>query len=133
MWIGIGILQVSTTTLRRHDHIISGPTFRNATGIFVVIIWCLLIALYSTKSLFGGWQFTTDALNFHWLGNHGTKIPYNSIVAVRPQPDANLEIETARVSRDIYPHNYVIIAPKDRTGFLQALRSHLPPEVFEAV
>jgi hypothetical protein len=96
-----------------------------------------LIALYSAKSFFGGWRFTTDALNFHWLGNHNKNIPYNTIVAVRPQPDArdsaNLEIETARVSPDIYPHNYVIIAPKDRNGFFGALRSHLPPNVFESV
>lgn len=137
MWIGIGILQIVTTIFRLRDHINSGHRFRNASDIFVVILWSLLISLYATKSFFGGWQFTTDGLNFNWFGRQTKKIPFNTIVAVRPQPDAkksaNLEIETARVSPDIYPHNYVVIAPKDRNGFLGALRFHLPPDVFESV
>jgi hypothetical protein len=136
-WICFALLQIANVGDRIYRHKNSGNGFLSWSDIAFLIVWCIILLLYATKPFFAEWRFTADALVFHWFGIHNKKIAYRTIVAVRPQPSAKhpakLEIETARVSADVYPHNYVVIAPRDKNGFLEALRSHLPPQAFEAV
>ena len=137
VWIFIALLQIVSIGDRLHRHTNSGHRFQITSDLLITVFWCLILLFYASKPFFSDWRLTADALTFYWLGRPGKKIIYSKIVAIRPQPGAkdpdSLEIETAQVSPEVYPHNYVIVAPKDRNGFLQALRSHLPPNVFESV
>jgi hypothetical protein len=128
---GLDVPRCAHSTLYRHVN--SGRHF--LFDSVLTAMWCLILLLYATKPFFSEWRVTADSLALYLFNRRGKNIPYRSVVAVRRQPDAKdpdtLEIETASISPDVYPHSYVIITPKDRTGLLQALRTHLPPAIFE--
>ncbi len=137
-WVFLTLFWVALTADSVHRDLVRHRTgqlhFHEFTLLFFVAILFIHVYLY----LFSCIELEPATLFLRRGLGGGTRIPYNNIVAVRPVQTANgrpipnqVEIETARLSRDIYPHNYHRIAVADPRALAASLREKAPQAEYE--
>ncbi|HEX3969357.1 MAG TPA: hypothetical protein VHW70_15420 [Edaphobacter sp.] len=103
----------------------------------ILLIWIAIALLHLYVYFFGRIELEPATL-FLRHGYWGPRIPYNNIVAVRPAETPKgkplphqIEIETAPVSRDTYPHKYRRLAVADPRALAASLREKAPQAAYE--
>jgi hypothetical protein len=103
----------------------------------ILLIWIAIALLHLYVYFFGRIELEPATL-FLRHGFWGRRIPYDNIVAVRPAETPKgkplphqIEIETARLSRDIYPHDYRRLAVSDPRALAASLREKAPQAEYE--
>lgn len=98
----------------------------------MTVIWIIILLIYLYGLLFCRVEFDPTSLRLR-IGFRSTRIPYDNIVAARPVLTSKgkiiphqVELETARLSPSIYPHDYRRIAVADPDAFIRALRDKAP-------
>ena len=127
--ICIGWILISWDNVQRHSRYFhSFDRHFYAVGL---VFWIAALLLHLWIMFFSTVEVAAESLRLR-LGFHPVMIPYTSIVAVTPVCDAKgnvkpktLEIEIAKLGRDIYPHAYRELRFADPDAFLTALRPHI--------
>jgi hypothetical protein len=103
----------------------------------MLLIWIAIAFLHLWVYFLGRIELEPATL-FLRHGFWGARIPYDNIVAVRRVETAKgkpvphqVEIETARLSRDIYPHDYRRLAVSDPRALTASLREKAPQAEYE--
>jgi hypothetical protein len=136
-WLVLAIFQVALNFLRWRQQQAKGGSYLGIASEIVAVLWALVFVGYLLGPVWNYWEFDANCVRIRefWRTK---QIPYHSIVAVRntlglsDKPERRrLEIETARISASIYPHDYLVVdTPTDRDAFLQALRDRAPEAEF---
>lgn len=131
LWVLSLFLGIALTIVNLHHDIARHRTGWAYSDEMVLAIFIISFFIPVYAWLFSRIEFEPDALRFH-NGFNSRRIPYREIVAVRtvqkkgrPVP-RQLEIETAPVSADIYPHNYLVYVVSDPSAVMQAIHDKAP-------
>lgn len=102
------------------------------------LLFLIAAALLNLWAYFFGRIELEPATLFLRHGRWGRRIPYDNIVALRPAETGKgepiphqIEIETAPVSRDTYPHTYRQLAVSDPKALAARLREKAPQAEYE--
>ena len=139
MWIGLSILMVGSQISRIYDHMATGNTGRAYISGVTAATWILIGAFYLWILLFGRVEITeTEVRSQMAFSSHVFLL--SNIIGIRPAfTDGgrliakSVELEIARLSPDIYPHEYVKVQVDDPARFAQELHERVPSAAYEPV
>jgi hypothetical protein len=127
--ICIGWILISSDNVQRHSRYFHSFD-RRFYGV-ALVFWISALLIHLWVMFFSTVEVTSESLRLR-LGFHPILIPYASIVAVTPVCDAKgnirpntIEIEVAKLGRDIYPHTYRELRIAKLDAFLAALQPHI--------
>ena len=139
MWIGLSILMVGSQISRVHDHLVVGATGRAYLSGFTAAAWVLIGAVHLWMLIFGRVEITDTEVRSQ-MAFRSRSFLLSNIVGIRPAfTDGgrliakNVELEIARLSPDIYPHEYVKLPVDNAAGLAQALHERVPAAAYEPV
>lgn len=138
IWVILAIAEIAISSARIHKHLARQQT--NLIGIDEVTLaaWGVVLILWLSQFFVGRIELEQDGLRLRGI-LRSTRIPYFQVVGIRPVRNSRgkqilnqIELETARLSADIYPHNYVVIAVSDPQAVLRAIHEKVPAAEYES-
>ncbi|WP_047487013.1 hypothetical protein [Terriglobus sp. TAA 43] len=132
--IVISLVWVIFSADRLTSHSVYSLSYRRWLTVIALTLWLLCLCMNVLFYLSGKVQFTERSLRIR-QGLRSVFIPYSSIVSFQQACDGKgklkrnvVELEVAKLSHDLYPHQYKELHLKDMPGFLAALQQRVPQQ-----
>jgi len=132
--IVISLVWVIFSADRLTSHSVYSHSYRRWLTVITLTLWLLCLCMNVLFYLSGKVQFTERSLRIR-QGLRSVFIPYSSIVSFHQASDSKgklkrnvVELEVAKLSHDLYPHQYKELHLKDMAGFLAALQQRVPQQ-----
>jgi hypothetical protein len=123
-WIVLSTLNLQKDLKRHHS-------YEAGFHIFGLVVFTAALALHLYFWFFGSITLSHDTIVIRQSFRPLT-LPYSAIVAAQPTftPSGKtvphvVELEIARLSPEVYPHEYRNVYLRDSDAFLEAVRAHL--------
>lgn len=136
-WLFFALLWIAITADNLRRARIQHDTGQAHFQELMLLMWIALAFVHLWLYFFGRIELEPSTL-FLRHGFWGPRIPYDNIVAIRPAETAKgkpiphqIEIETAPVSRETYPHKYRCLAVSDPRALAASLREKAPQAEYE--